>query len=205
MQVKNTIPIQQASLAKMVDEIKACRLCEKQLALGPNPIVQLSVNAKILIASQAPGSVAHASGIPFLDKSGERLREWMGLDELAFYDPNNVAILPMAFCYPGRASSGDLPPSKECAAMWRSKVLGHLPNVLLTLLVGQYSQRWHLSDNPYATLTETVMNWRTFGPSVMPLPHPSPRNNVWLAKNPWFEEALVPILRKRVAATVTSV
>ena len=154
--------------------------------------------ARILVVGQAPGTKVHQSGIPFDDASGERLRQWMGLDRRAFYDPTLVAFLPMGFCYPGRGASGDLPPRPECAASWRAKLLAQLPRIELMLLVGQYAQAWHLGVQRKATLTETVRTWHDYGPLKVPLPHPSPRNNIWLARNPWFEQDVVPMLRERV-------
>lgn len=176
------------------------------MPLGPNPIVQLDPKARILIASQAPGSVAHNKSIPFMDKSGERLRDWMGISEQQFYNSENVAILPMGFCYPGKGQSGDLPPAKVCADKWRVKVLSELKNIQLTLLVGNFAQKWHLqhqleklSENQLSkTLTQRVICWHDYLPKYFPVPHPSPRNNIWLKRNTWFEAELVPELRKRV-------
>lgn len=156
--------------------------------------------ARILVVGQAPGTKVHRSGIPFDDASGERLRQWVGLDRSAFYDPLLVAFLPMGFCYPGRGTSGDLPPRPECAPAWRARLLAQLPNIRLTLLVGQYAQAWHLGTRRQTTLTETVRAWRDYGPLNIPLPHPSPRNNIWLKRNPWFELEVVPTLRAQVQA-----
>ena len=147
---------------------------------------------------QAPGSKVHASGIPFQDASGERLRQWLGLQESEFYDMRRVAILPMGFCFPGTGASGDLPPRPECATAWRARLLATLANVQLTVLIGQYAQAWHLGDAQEATLTETVRGWRDHWPRRLPLPHPSPRNNLWLKRNPWFETDVLPTLRHRV-------
>ncbi len=193
-------------LAALTKKILSCTVCEYKLPLGAKPIVQLNSKAKILIASQAPGSFAHASGTPFKDKSGERLRLWMGIEDDDFYDPQKVAILPIGFCYPGRGNSGDLPPTKECAPLWREKVLALLPNIELTLLIGAYAQQWHFS---YAqikkpkTLTETVKQWPLYWPSIIPLPHPSPRNNIWMSKHSWFEQEVLPQLSKRVNNILT--
>lgn len=181
--------------------IRDCRVCEKTLPFGPRPIVQLHPDAKILIAGQAPGSKVHETGIPFDDPSGDRLREWMGVEKDTFYDEKRIALLPMGFCFPGTGKSGDLPPLKICATTWREEALQYLSNVQLTLVIGQYAQAWHLQDTK-KNLTETVRSWQEYGDSVMPLPHPSPRNNIWLAKNKWFEEDLIPVLRKRVATLI---
>jgi uracil-DNA glycosylase len=151
-----------------------------------------------LIAGQAPGSKVHASGIPFQDASGDRLRDWMGVSESLFYDPRRIAILPMGFCYPGTGASGDNPPRPECALAWRTQLLARLANVQLTLVIGQYAQAWHLAAAVSVNLTDTVKNWQKFWPTALPLPHPSPRNNIWLKKNPWFALDVLPSLRRRV-------
>jgi uracil-DNA glycosylase len=151
-----------------------------------------------LIAGQAPGRKVHESGVPFDDASGERLREWMGVSRDVFYDAKQVAILPMGFCFPGTGKSGDLAPRPECAPAWRDRLLGHLRHLEVTLVVGQYAQGYHLSGKP-PSLTETVRAWQTYWPKVIPLPHPSPRNNIWLSRNPWFEKELLPVLRQRVS------
>lgn len=179
----------------IVDRIRACRDCAA--TLEPNPIVQLDPAARILIASQAPGRVAHESGVPFMDASGRRLREWLGISESRFYDPSAVAIVPMAFCFPGSGRQGDLAPPPACAARWRAEALAELAGIRLTLLVGQYAQRWHLGED-FVSLTDSVTRWREFAPSVFPLPHPSPRNTPWLRRHPWFESALLPSLKAQV-------
>ena len=189
-----------AAFAKLRSEIRACILCTEHLPLGPRPVLQISRTARILIAGQAPGSKVHASGIPFDDASGDRLRDWLGLDRKTFYDTKRVAILPMGFCYPGTGKSGDLPPRPECAVAWREKILHQLSAVKLTLVIGQYAMAWHLGARAKATLTETVQSWREFAPHLWPLPHPSPRNNIWLKKNPWFEHAVLPELRAQIIA-----
>jgi uracil-DNA glycosylase len=160
-------------------------------------VLQCARSASILIAGQAPGSKVHASGIPFADASGDRLRSWMGVDSEVFYDPGRIAILPMGFCYPGTGKSGDLPPRRECAASWREPLLRQLPRLKLTLVLGQYAQDYHF-DNRAASLTARVRDWRTYWPAMLPLPHPSPRNNRWLKQNPWFEAELLPELRARI-------
>ena len=191
-------PSANAIAAKLVSEVRACRLCELHLPLGPRPVLQVQPGARILIAGQAPGSKVHQSGVPFDDASGDRLRDWMGIDKATFYDARRIAILPMGFCYPGTGKSGDLPPRPECAATWRAKLLARMPDVELTLVVGQYAQAWHLKDAAKANLTDTVRAWRDHWPRVLPLPHPSPRNNIWLKRNGWFEAEVVPALKKRV-------
>ena len=170
------------SIATLRKSVAACRVCEEHLPLGPRPVAQIGKTARILIAGQAPGIRVHESGVPFDDPSGDRLREWLDLSKTDFYDARKIAIVPMAFCYPGTGKNGDLPPRKECAATWRQPVLDAMPDIELTLLIGQYAQKWHL--NTRANLTETVRAWRDHGPDTIPLPHPSPRNNIWLKKNP---------------------
>ena len=181
--------------ADLLESVRRCRLCEESLPLGPRPVVQLDPQAKILIAGQAPGRRVHESGVPFDDPSGDRLREWLGISRDIFYDPTKVAILPMGFCYPGTGKSGDLPPRPECENAWRRQLLNQLTRIRLTLVIGQYAQKWHLR-HVEKNLTETVRAWKDYGPGVMPLPHPSPRNNIWLKKNPWFSESLIPELRR---------
>lgn len=183
----------------LAEAIRKCRLCTG-LPLGPRPIVQIGPEARILIAGQAPGRKAHEAGVPFDDPSGERLRDWLGIDRDTFYDPGKFAVLPMGFCYPGTGRSGDLPPRPECAPAWRRRVLDRLVNVELTLIIGRHAQQWHLHKGGGRTLTETVANWRRFWPAVCPLPHPSPRNAIWMRRNPWFEDDLLPALKDRVRA-----
>ena len=185
--------------------LAACRLCAGRFAgtatgHAPRPVVWFRQGARLLIASQAPGLRVHAAGTPFWDASGARLRAWLGLDEAAFYDRSRVAIVPMAFCFPGYDAKGsDLPPPKLCAETWREAVLAHAGPVRLTLLIGGYAQRWHLGRAAKASVTATVARWRDFAPEVFPLPHPSWRNTAWLKRNPWFEAELLPVLRARVA------
>jgi len=181
---------------QLLKEIRACEICQTELPYGPRPVVQASAQAKLLIAGQAPGVRVHASGIPFDDPSGHRLRDWLGIDEITFYDAELVAIVPMGFCYPGTGKSGDLPPVPRCAETWHDQLLQEMPQIRLTLAIGQYAQAWHL-DQREKNLTETVRAWRSYGTKLMPLPHPSPRNNIWLKKNPWFEQELLPVLRRR--------
>jgi len=190
------------AFTKLQREIRACTICAELLPFGPRPVFQISRTARILIAGQAPGSKVHASGIPFDDASGDRLRDWLGLDRETFYDASRVAILPMGFCYPGTGKSGDLPPRPECAVTWREKILRELSAVKVTFVIGQYAMAWHLGPRAKATLTETVQAWREFSPKLFPLPHPSPRNNIWLKKNPWFARDVLPELRKQVKAVL---
>lgn len=183
-------------------EVRACTICASHLPHGPRPVLQLHPDARLLIAGQAPGRKVHESGKPFDDASGERLREWMGVTRDVFYNPQQVAILPMGFCYPGAGKSGDLPPRAECAPAWREQLLGRLALLELTLVIGQYAQAYHL-DEGQSSLTEKVRAWRKYWPSTVPLPHPSPRNNIWLRRNPWFETELLPVLRQRVEAVLS--
>ena len=183
--------------------IRACRTCEAFLPLGPRPVVQAAPTARLLIVSQAPGRKVHETGIPFNDPSGDRLRDWLGIDKAIFYDAHQVAIVPMGFCFPGSGRSGDLPPRPECAPDWHPQVLPRLRQVRLTLAIGQYAQAGLLRDQRGGTLTDTVRDWRDhLAHGILPLPHPSPRNRLWLARNPWFEAELVPELRSRVAAVL---
>ena len=184
--------------------IRECRICESNLPLGANPVIRAKASAKIIVAGQAPGLKVHQTSIPFNDPSGVRLRQWMGVTDAVFYDSSKIAIVPMGFCYPGRGKSGDLPPRKECAAHWHASVLEALPQVSLILAIGQFAQRYYLKDQRAATLTETVKNWRDYLPAVMPLPHPSPRNNIWLKRNSWFESEVLPTLRRLVQEKLDS-
>lgn len=202
------------SLDAILAELRACRLCRDaplfapRLPHEPRPVIQAEVGARLLIASQAPGTRVHASGQPFTDRSGDRLRDWLGLDKSRFYDASHVAIVPMGHCFPGLdAKGGDLPPRRECAPTWRARVLEALPEIELVLVIGRYAQGWHLGPKAAADLTATVANWRMIlaqerRPRILPLPHPSWRNNGWLRKNPWFESELVPVLRAEVAKLV---
>ena len=186
----------------LLTSVTQCRLCEAHLPHGARPLVQLAPSAKILIAGQAPGSRAHESGIPFHDPSGDRLREWLGVSPAVFYDPNQIALLPMGFCYPGRGNNGDLPPRPECEPAWRTELLDQLPHLKMTLVLGQYAQRYHFGATG-STLTDRVKSWQTWWPDKVPLPHPSPRNNAWLSKNPWFERNLLPALKPQIATVLT--
>jgi uracil-DNA glycosylase family 4 len=186
------------SFSSLLTEVHACTICEGHLPHGPRPVFQLDPKAKILIAGQAPGKKVHDSGVPFNDASGNRLREWLGVTREEFYDPQQVAILPMSFCFPGTGRSGDLPPRPECAPAWRKQLLGYLRHLEVTLVLGRYAQAYHFGEKS-PSLTELVRSWRTHWPHRVPLPHPSPRNNLWLRRNPWFEVELLPSLRKRVS------
>ena len=186
------------SLDSLLESVRACRVCEAHLPLGARPVLQAGAAARILIVGQAPGAKVHASGVPWDDRSGERLRSWMGVSPDAFYDRDRVAIIPMGFCYPGRATSGDLPPRRECAPLWLDALLARMPRIELTLLIGQYAQTHFLRDKGHASVTATTKEWRAHAPGVIPLPHPSPRNVAWFKSNPWFDDELVPVLQERV-------
>lgn len=185
-------------LRDLLHAVKQCRLCEAHLPLGPNPVVRASSTAKILIIGQAPGLKVHNTGVPWNDPSGERLRKWMNISEEIFYDEKSIAIIPMGFCYPGKGKSGDLPPRKECATEWHQQLIDHMPNIQLTLLIGQYAQNYYLKDE-YKTLTERVKQYLSAPPNSIPIPHPSPRNQIWLKRNPWFENELVPYMQIKIA------
>lgn len=182
----------------LYDEIVRCKICEPALAEGANPVLAIDDRSKILIIGQAPGLKVHRSGIPWNDQSGRELRNWLGVSEPVFYDAENFSILPMGFCYPGKGKGGDLPPRPECAPLWHRRVLAQLQHVELTLLIGQYAQSYYLKGHKYRTLTETVKNYKRYLPSYFPLPHPSPRNFIWMSKNSWFKEEVVPDLHERV-------
>ncbi len=188
--------------SKLFDDIAACRLCEAYLPLGPRPVLRASnPAARVLIIGQAPGIKVHASGVPWDDASGKRLRAWMGVTAEDFYDQARFAIMPMGFCYPGRGKGGDNPPRPECAPLWHAKVRALLPNVRLTLLIGAYAQAYYLGNRRKPTLSDTVRAWRDYvGDGFMPLVHPSPRNQRWLRNNPWFEAEIVPYLQQHIAA-----
>jgi uracil-DNA glycosylase len=179
-------------------EIAACRVCARYLAAGPRPVVQFGRGARILIIGQAPGALVHASGIPWMDRSGRRLREWTGIGEADFYDSGKVALMGMGFCFPGTGKSGDLPPRPECAPLWHDRILSLLPKDRLTLLVGSYAQTKYLPAGEQGSLTENVRRYRDFGPAFFPLPHPSWRNTAWVKNNPWFERDVLPALRAAV-------
>ena len=193
------------SLDALLEEISACRACAPYLPHTPRPVTRVSAATRILIAGQAPGRLVHETGLPFNDPSGVRLRQWMGIDRETFYGRSEIGVAAMAFCFPGtNPKGGDYPPPPRCAALWRSQLLAALPNVELTLLVGSYAQDWALSGQTGKTMTDTIANWRAFGPNIIPLPHPSWRNTAWLKRNPWFEAEVTPYLRERVADILRS-
>jgi uracil-DNA glycosylase len=194
---KNT-PVDAIPLTDLLQEIRACRHCEDSLPLGPNPVVRAGSAARVVIVGQAPGTRVHASGVPWDDPSGVRLRQWLAMEPEAFYDESRIGIVPMGFCYPGKGKSGDLPPSVECAPLWHDRLFKLLPQVELVLLVGSYAQSHYLGRSR-ETLTERVRRWPDFAPRFFPLPHPSPRNSLWLKRNPWFDQEVVPALRERVS------
>jgi uracil-DNA glycosylase len=199
-----------ADAAALQAEVRACRHCAARFAAtatahGPRPVFRGGPTARLLLASQAPGARAHASGLPFDDPSGERLRAWMGVDRETFYDAGRIAIVPMAFCFPGYDANGaDLPPPPDCARLWRAPMLAAFPEIRLTLVIGQYAQAWHLGRARRRSLTETVRDWRAhLAAGVLPLPHPSWRNTAWLKRNPWFEAEVLPCLRAEVARVLS--
>jgi len=191
---------QDEALAALLREVRACQVCAAHLPLGPRPVVRGNVTARLLIISQAPGTKVHDTGLTFNDRSGDRLRDWLGIDRAAFYDENRLAIMPMGFCYPGRfGRGGDRPPRRECAGLWHDRLRAHWPNIGLTLLVGSYAIDHYLAARRRRTMTETVAAWRDYLPEFLPMPHPSWRTMAWERQNPWFSEDLLPELRRRVA------
>ncbi len=182
----------------LLSEIKSCTLCLPHLKDGVNPVLSASAKSKIVIIGQAPGSIVHRTGVPWDDKSGDRLRSWLDVTKEEFYNTDTFAIVPMGFCYPGKGKSGDLPPRPECAPKWHNLVLDKIKNNELTLLIGNYAQKYYLQNSAKKTLTETVKNYAEYLPTYLPLPHPSPRNNIWLKKNQWFETEIIPELQRRV-------
>ena len=184
----------------LLKEVRACRYCENKLPLRPRPVLRMAGSARILIIGQAPGSKVHASGIPWDDRSGNRLRSWLRIDRETFYDERRIAIMPMGFCYPGRFDRrGDKPPRRECARLWHARLLAFLRKIELTLLVGSYAQRYYLGKANKKSMTETVLNWRNYAPAYIPTPHPSWRTIGWQKKNPWFDADVLPRLRDRVS------
>lgn len=186
------------ALDRLLEAVRACRACDAHLPHGPRPVLQAGATARILIVGQAPGAKVHASGVPWDDRSGERLRDWMGIGAKTFYDSACVAIVPMGYCYPGRGASGDLPPRRECAQLWLDRLLAQMPRIELTLLVGRYAQAHFLRGAGYTSVTATTRGWRDHAPRFIPLPHPSPRNVAWFKANPWFDDDLLPMLRRCV-------
>jgi uracil-DNA glycosylase len=188
------------SLDVLLAAVRACRACEGHLPLGPRPVLQASSTARVLIVGQAPGLRVHQSGIPWDDPSGERLREWMGVNKKIFYDASRIAIIPMGYCYPGRGASGDRAPRRECARLWLDHLLAKVPLIELTLLIGHHAQRHFLRSRRKQSLAETIKAWPEYAPQYVPLPHPSPRNTPWFQRHPEFERQLLPELRSRIAA-----
>lgn len=180
---------------QLLNEIRKCTVCEKFLPFAPRPVIQASVNSRILIIGQAPGTKVNLSGIPWDDQSGNELRRWLGINKEQFYNSDLLALMPMGFCYPGKGTSGDLPPRTECAPLWHARVLSEMKNIQLTILIGQYAQKYYLGENNKPTITENVQDFKQFLPQYLPLVHPSPRNKIWQKKNPWFETGLVPELQ----------
>ena len=189
-------------LQRLIAEARACRLCEAHLPLGPKPVFIADEGARLLIVGQAPGRRVHETGIPWNDPSGDNLRAWLQLERAAFYDSRRIAIIPAGLCYPGTGKGGDLPPRPECAPLWQPRFRAALPGIRLTLLVGQYAQAYYLGERRKKTLAATVHAWREYTPEFVPLPHPSPRNRLWLRRNPWFERDVIPALRRRVRAVL---
>jgi uracil-DNA glycosylase len=188
----------------LLTEIRSCRACADKLPHAPRPVVQAGADARLLIVGQAPGRRVHDTGIPWNDQSGERLRQWLDMPSDVFYDERRVAIVPTAFCYPGKGKSGDLPPPRGCAPLWHPRLLPAMPEVGLTLLVGRYAQQAFLGKHCKTTLTDTVAAFEEYLPRYFPLPHPSPLNRSWWKNNPWFEEKVLPVLRERIAAALIS-
>ena len=185
-------------MKKLITEIAKCKVCQEHLELGPRPIVAAHHRSKIIVIGQAPGIVVHNTGIPWDDKSGKNLRSWMGIDNDDFYNSQKIALIPMGFCYPGKGKSGDLPPRKECAPLWHDQILTQIKEVKLILLIGKYAQDYYLKKEVKRTLTETVKNYQAYLPLYFVLPHPSPRNNIWQAKNEWFARLVIPELQKEI-------
>ncbi len=183
-------------MKELLQQINACTICQKHLPHGIRPVVQISRTAQLLIIGQAPGRKVHETGIPWDDASGNQLRKWLNIDKETFYDANKVALVPMGFCYPGKGTSGDLPPRPECAPQWHKDILDNIKDIKLTLLIGQYAQEYYLKDRAKSNLTQTVIAYKEYLPAYLPTPHPSPRNRFWLKKNPWFEEEVIPYLQE---------
>lgn len=188
---------------ELLTEIRKCRVCAPYLEHGPRPVLTAHPESRIVVVGQAPGMAVHRSGVPWDDKSGENLRNWMGINHDDFYDERKVALVPTGFCYPGKGKSGDLPPRKECAPLWHGKLFDGMKNVRLIMLVGKYAQEYYLGDNAKSNLTETVRSYKDYLPQFFVLPHPSPRNNIWRAKNPWFDVEVIPALQHAVAGELS--
>lgn len=194
----------ETDLDRLLAEIRSCRHCEAHLPHGPRPIVQAGSNARVVIIGQAPGSRVHASGVPWDDDSGDRLRGWLGMSREDFYDPDKVALVPMGFCYPGKGNGGDLPPRPECAPLWHGPILGEMPNLKLTLLVGRYAQKAYVPKRLRPSMTEAVRRHAEMPDGLFPLPHPAWRSRLWMRKHPWFETEVLPTLREKVLDTFDS-
>ncbi len=193
------MPSRVEKLEDLLREVRACTVCAAHLPFPPRPVLRAASSARILIIGQAPGRRVHETGIPWNDPSGERLREWLQVSRDTFYDEQRIAIIPTAFCYPGKGTSGDLPPRPECAPLWHPRLRATLPNIRFTLLIGSYAQACYLGERRYQTLAETVQHYRDYLPEYLPLPHPSWHNQQWLKRNPWFTDEVLPLLRQRVA------
>ncbi len=187
----------EADLDALLAQVRACCVCEAHLPLGPRPVLRAATSARLLIVGQAPGIRVHATGLPFDDPSGDTLRRWLDVDRDTFYDETRIAIIPAGFCYPGKGRHGDLPPRPECAPLWQPRLRALMPALELTVLVGAYAQAYYLGQRRKGTLAETTRAWRAYLPEFLPTPHPSPRNKLWLKRNPWFEAEVVPELRAR--------
>lgn len=189
-------------MKKLLKEISLCTLCKEEMSVTPRPVVSFSAKSKILVIGQAPGSIVHRTGVPWDDKSGENLRAWMGITNNEFYNTTNIGIVPMGFCYPGKGKTGDLPPRKECAPQWHHLIMAGLTEVQLTLLIGKYAQDYYLKKTAKRNLTETVRSFHEYLPQYFVLPHPSPRNNIWMKKNTWFKSEVLPELGLRVRSII---
>ncbi len=190
-------------MQELLLQISNCKVCEPNLQLGARPVLTANRQSKMVIIGQAPGLAVHNSGIPWDDKSGDNLRNWLQVTKQTFYNPKEIALIPMGFCYPGKGKSGDLPPRKECAPLWHKKLLSEMPQVKLIILVGKYAHQFYLGNKVKNTLTETVKHFEEYLPKYFVLPHPSPRNNIWLAKNEWFKEIIIPQLQSKIRETLT--
>lgn len=191
-------------MEKLLGNIRECSICLPHLIQGVNPVLSAHAKSKVAIIGQAPGAVVHKSGVPWDDKSGERLREWLGISTFDFYDEEKLALIPMGFCYPGKGKSGDLPPRTECAPQWHEALFSEMKELQLIILIGTYAQSYYLKETKKKTLTETVRNYKEYLPNYLPIPHPSPRNNIWLRKNEWFEIEVIPELRNRMRQVLSS-
>jgi uracil-DNA glycosylase len=187
-------------MKKLLAEIKSCRVCEEFLEHGVNPVLAAGAKSKLVIIGQAPGRIVHDTSIPWDDKSGDNLRNWLEVDKQTFYNPDIISLIPMGFCYPGTGKTGDMAPRPECAPLWHNRLFSKMPEVKLILLVGLFAQKYYLGNKAKETLTETVRSFEEYLPTYFPLPHPSPRNNIWMAKNKWFEKSVLPELKNRLSS-----